>query len=595
MQLTSQGQSALSIQFPSTAACSDPTTQSTVTVNCPNTPPTCNISQPTISGTHIALNGVLPPAGDRASQIGSPYQVTFTVTTNAEDGQPVTLAFNNVASPSVVMTLNGTVANGSATFGVPLSPDGTYQVTATCKNMNNVTGLSPSTSFPVDTTAPNLSVTSPAAGHFFGPTELDSQGRFSVCARTTSTDAAGLPASLGAGVNNLCVALGGSTSCAGTVAVAAINTDACVPVTCPGAPPFDITVTLKDGAGNPTTTTIQGVSCASTLPSVQIITPVSDAPAFNDPSKHILSATAPVGVRDQDPNVADAQTDVVACTDRSGTATLEAGLSGGTLGAVGSPVTTVAAVPADNCPSGLGFVARFLGVTLRNSIENTNGTVATPTELRVRVADAANPVSIGSSIPVDVWVDTVPPVLTLQTANLCGSFHQSSATFTQAVAFASETSSVVLQVTNGATTDTYTNPTFASGVATFAAVEFDLGQNDVTATETDPAGNRTTFATVPCSVIVGSAPVVTFTTPTSGQILCPNGSSTAGLPPGQRHRHERLAGHAHRPRHRRRPAHHERHRDVHVHHRRRSAGDARVGAGGDRRDRRCVAAQRDAA
>ena len=129
MQLTSPGQSALSIQFPSTAACSDPTTQSTVTVNCPNTPPTCNISQPTISGTHIALNGVPAPAGDRASQIGSPYQVTFTVTTNAEDGQPVTLAFNNVASPSVVMTLNGTVANGSATFGVPLSPDGTYQVT----------------------------------------------------------------------------------------------------------------------------------------------------------------------------------------------------------------------------------------------------------------------------------------------------------------------------------------------------------------------------------------------------------------------------------------------------------------------------------
>ena len=121
------------------------------------------------------------------------------------------------------------------------------------------------TSFPVDTTAPNLSVTSPAAGQFFGPTELDSQGRFSVCARTTSADAAGLPASLGAGVNNLCVALGGSTSCVGTAAVAAINTDACVPVTCPGGAPFDITVTLKDGAGNPTTTTIQGVSCASTL------------------------------------------------------------------------------------------------------------------------------------------------------------------------------------------------------------------------------------------------------------------------------------------------------------------------------------------
>ena len=104
VQLASAGQSALSIQFPSTAACTDPSTRSTVTVNCPNTPPTCNITQPTISATHPALNGVLAPAGDRASQIGSPYQVTFQVTTNAEDGQPVTLAFNNAATPTSVTT-----------------------------------------------------------------------------------------------------------------------------------------------------------------------------------------------------------------------------------------------------------------------------------------------------------------------------------------------------------------------------------------------------------------------------------------------------------------------------------------------------------
>ena len=97
VQLTATGQSALSIQFPTTAMCTDASTRSTVTVSCPNTPPTCNISQPTISPTHPMLNGVLAPAGDRASQAGSPYQVTFTVTTNAEDGQPVTLAFNNAA------------------------------------------------------------------------------------------------------------------------------------------------------------------------------------------------------------------------------------------------------------------------------------------------------------------------------------------------------------------------------------------------------------------------------------------------------------------------------------------------------------------
>ncbi|HEY5453315.1 MAG TPA: hypothetical protein VIQ54_31390, partial [Polyangia bacterium] len=190
VQLASLGQSALSIQFPTTAACADPTTRSTVTVNCPASAPTCNISQPTISATHIALNGVLAPAGDRASQPGSPYQVTFVVTTNAEDGQPVTLAFNTTP-PGTPMMLSGTVANGSATFGVPLSPDGTYQVTATCRNAANVTGMSAATSFPVDTTAPNLTVTSPMANQFLGPTALDTQGRFNVCGRTTSTDAAG--------------------------------------------------------------------------------------------------------------------------------------------------------------------------------------------------------------------------------------------------------------------------------------------------------------------------------------------------------------------------------------------------------------------
>jgi Fibronectin type III domain len=527
--LPSSGQSALSIQFPSTAMCTDPSTQSTVTVNCPNTPPTCNISQPTISGTHPALNGVLAPAGDRASQIGSPYQVTFVVTTNAEDGQPVTLAFNNAAPPATVTTLNGTASGGSVTFGLQLVPDGTYQVIATCKNAAGISGDSGLTNFPVDTTAPDLAVTKPMDGDFLGPTVLDTQGRFSVCGKTTSADAANLPASLGAGVNNLCVSLGGSATCVGTAPVTAVNTEACVLVTCPGGAPFNITVTLKDAAGNPTATTVQGVSCASMLPSVQVITPVSDAPTFTDQSKHILAANAPVGIPDQNPGLAGAQADVVACTDRAGSATLLVGLSGGTLNQLGAAITPVAAVPADNCPAGLGFVARFSGVTLPESIENTNGSIATPTELRVRVVDPVNPVIIGTSVPVDVWVDTNPPVLTLRTpANLCGSFQQSSTTITQDVTLNAENGNVVMQVANGTAVDTLAPSSFASGVATFLAVQFDPGQNDVTATDRDPAGNLTALAPVPCSVTIGSAPVVTFTAPATGSILCPMGSSTPG-------------------------------------------------------------------
>src|SRR6185436_14598469 len=283
---------------------------------------------------------------------------------------------------------------------------------------------------------------------------------------------------------------------------------------------------LKDGAGNPTTTTVQGVSCASTLPSVLVIKPVSDAPTFNDPSRHILAANAPVGVRDLDANTAGAQADVVACTDRNGSAQLLIGVG---LTSLGPPVNTVAAVSSDGCPGGFGFAAHFNGVTLPNSTENTGGTLAASTELRVQVTDAVNPASVGMSIPVAVWVDPVAPALALATpANLCGSVHMSSTTVTQAVTFSAETSGVTLQVTNGASTRTYMPTSFATGVATFSAVDFTLGQNDVTATEDDPAGNRTTFATVPCTVFIGSAPVVTFSTPTSGQILCAMGSTTAG-------------------------------------------------------------------
>jgi hypothetical protein len=533
VQLSSAGQSALSIQFPSTAMCTDPTTRSTVTVNCPNTPPTCTIMQPTISATHPALNGVLSPAGDRASQPGSPYQVKFTVSTNAEDGQPVSLSFNNTAPPATVTTLSQNASGGSATFaGVPLSPDGTYQVVATCKNAAGVTGTSQLTNFPVDTTAPDLTLTQPADGQFFGPGMLTAN-QFKVCGRTSSTDAANLPAALGPAVNNLCVALSGSASCVGTAPVTAINTDACVPVTCPGAAPFDINVTLTDAAGNPTQNTIHGVSCASTLPSVQIIRPVSDAPAFGDPSKHILAANAPVGVLDQDPNTPGGQTDVVACTDRNGSARLFVGLSGATLDPAGSSVLTVPAVPADNCPAGYGFVARFPGATLLDSTENASGTIAIPTELRVQVTDALNPLSIGPSTPVDVWVDTVPPVLSVQTpADLCGSFQQSSMTVTQPVVFNAENDKVVAKVANGSMTVTYPSATsFAGGFATFSAVDFLPGQNNLTATETDPAGNLTTLAPAPCTVIIGSAPVVTFTQPTAGQALCPNGSTAAGCDP----------------------------------------------------------------
>ena len=85
------------------------------------------------------------------------------------------------------------------------------------------------------------------------------------------------------------------------------------------------------------------------------------------------------------------------------------GQAGGTLTQLGANVTNAVAVVTDNCPAGLGFVARFAGVTLPDSAQNADGTLLTATRLQVRVADGINPSSIGQSSNVDVWVDPVAP------------------------------------------------------------------------------------------------------------------------------------------------------------------------------------------
>jgi hypothetical protein len=500
VQLPSSGTTQLSVQYPSTSTCN---VQENVTVTCPNSPPTCAISAPTISATHPDLNGVPAPSGDRTSSAGSAYQATFVVNTSAEDGQPVSLAVDNAAAPGTITTLNATASAGSATFGVTLVPDATYEVTATCTNKNGITGTSTKSSYPVDTTPPVLTVNSPTSGQFFGPSSL-TNGAFQVCAQTSSADAAGLSAALGAAQKNLCVALGASSNC---VAVSAINTSTCVAVTCPGGAPFSLAFTLDDAAGNPTTQTVTGVSCASTLPSVQIIAPVSDAPAFTDPTKHILAGNA--------------HPTVVACTDTAGSATLSVGHQGTALTQLGASTATTAAVAGDNCPSGLGFVVRFPTVTLPESNENGNGTLSAATEIKVTLTSSANGAAVGTSAPVDLWVDTVPPVLTLTApAGLCGSFTQSAATVTEDVSYTADDDLVTAVVTNNGSTNTYDTPAFIGGVASFPNVAFAEGQNTLIASESDPAGNTTTLAA--CTVTIGSAPVVTFTTPTAGAILCPS-------------------------------------------------------------------------
>ncbi|MEP6652744.1 MAG: FG-GAP-like repeat-containing protein, partial [Myxococcales bacterium] len=466
--------------------------------------------------------------------------------TEIEDGQPVALTVTSTATPPAApVTVRANAMSGVANFaGVTLNPDGQYKMSATCTSKANTIGHSMNATFTVDTTPPTLTIDRPLDGASFAPGQLVN-GAFQVCATTTSADAADLAATATIDANNLCVTRGQSTDC---VPVLAASTSTCVDVACPGGAPFDLTVTLRDAAGNPQTSTISGISCASSAPSVQIVTPSTDAPSFSDVSKRLLAASSTQTLKDSSSATAGAQTTVVACTNTMGaSARLMVGQRGdATLTALGSPVTVVAAVAADNCPAALGFVAKFVDVTLPESAEAADGSLMTATEIRVDVTDPVNVAAVGTSGPTDLWVDSTVPTLTEKTPTpFCGSTQAANATFTTTVTLNSSTPVVTLSVTNGMTV-AYGPPTYVAGTpageATFTAVDFPQGSNLVSAQATEPAGNTASLTPpVPmmtCTVTVGSAPVLTFTAPGAGQNLCANGNaaaacvadSTAGTP-----------------------------------------------------------------
>jgi hypothetical protein len=521
VQFASSGDTDLSIQFPSTMTCTDPTTKAKVTVDC--SVPTCAVTKPIISPTHPALNGVpATQGGDRVSSTGSPYQAAFAVTTNIADNQTVALDINDVNTPGTVTVVTAHALGGIADFaGVALPPGATYQIQARCIDGNGVVGRSTKGSYPVDATAPDLTVSKPASGDFIGPGGI-TNGAFPVCGKTTATDAVNLDPALGARVSNFCAQVSGSPICA---AATTVGVDTCVNVPCTGSAAFNINVTLTDAAGNPTTQVISGVTCSATTPTVAIISPVTDAPLFNDPSRHLLAANAPQPFRDQNGAVAGAQTDVIACASRAGNARLFAGHAGDpTLAQVGGTVVTSMAGQLDGCGS-LGFVVKFLGVTLPESLMNANGSLATSTRLSVDVTDVSS--STGVSPSLDLWVDTTPPTISLTSpVGLCGSFHQASNTFDTSIVLATDTPNVSLTVTNGGT-QTLAPSTWVPNVATFMTVSFNQGQSNLAAVATDAAGNATAMQPTPCTVTAGIAPVVIFTTPDSSNMLCASGAAPA--------------------------------------------------------------------
>lgn len=460
--------------------------------------PTCDITKPVVSPTHPELNGV-PSAngGDRASAEGSPYQVAVEVVTSIENGQAVELTVDD--EPVKLSTVS---ANGRAIFaGVTLSPDGAHTLEASCRAASGVAGRSALSMYTVDTAAPELSVTEPLDNAHFEDVET-----FRVCGRSPSEDARDL------GEENFCAAIGSSNAVCAELEQDGTGGAACIDVPCPGGPPFELTVSLHDRAGNSVSKSVTGVTCRSDRPGVEIVSPT--ASSATDPSTRILAASSSQSRKDSDANMAGAQFTVVACTDASlAEIELLAGPAGEELTRVGAAVAVAAATPQDACPAGKPYAARFAAVTLPESREDSAGALQSATRLQARLTDESE--TTVTSPSVDVWVDSVIPTLAGSLPSpLCGYFRQDAGDWATELRIA--TSVLPLDVTitsaDGAVQMQRATTHLAGLVASLGTVTFEQGVNQVAATVTEPSGNAAALPS-PCAVTVGNPPIVTWVSP----------------------------------------------------------------------------------
>ena len=469
------------------------------TVDC-NTP-TCAITEP----VRTLLN-----ATDNESSMPTRFATHFLIQTDIEDGQSVVLEL----SPGLPITAQAVA--GSARFaGVVLSPDGAFQVRARCTNRAGTAGQSATTTYTVDTAPPTLTASSPMPGTIvpFGAADTNATvpgKQFQVCARS---DAAG---------QTLTAVIAGATpNPIGTTTVpASAMQDACVEITCPtGSAPFDVQCSVSDAAGNRTTATIAGVSCASTMPSVRIVDPVSSVMGT---ASTYLNAS-----RDANAAQLGLQYDIVVCADRDvGMATLR--INGA---ASGTPVA-LAAASAACAAAGLRGAAVFRGVTLPESVPVVNspaGTIPFNPAIEVSVTDAIG--DVGVSPGVTVFVDSVAPVQALF-APVCGSMVAPGTTGSASVDLRFSATDVPLTLTLQQGTSTpivSTGNAFTSfGQVDFLATTLAPGTWSVTAQATDMAGNVSTSAS--CLLIVGTPPTLSFVQPTNGQLYSAVGDTAPTMP-----------------------------------------------------------------
>jgi hypothetical protein len=456
-------------------------------VQCRMLGPTWSPDTPGLNGAPHAIDaGVNTPdptwtkwgGGDRVSSPGSPYQYRINGQSSIGVGSTIEV---HVDGNLVGQSVRPTGGDWFSIHGVPVgSDDGDHSVHLRCVDGANV-GFSTQALVNVDTKPPQLTTLS--------PTETKARvegGAVRVCASTTSPDALDLSKDLKDAQLNLCAAVGTSTPvcaaatsggasafwtaeganppaptslCGGEITCTCPDdplqtcTDstqtpngACVELPCPGPGLFDVRVSIYDKVRNATTKTIQAVRCQGlTGPSVQIVDPIGGSPLeiSSDIAKRVLAfTTLHAPRRDQNEATEGAQYTVVACTDAA--EGQSAKLMTGRLGhAVAQTATAVVTASAASCPHN---EARFIGATLPESYEDSLGRLSAPTRLRVDIAASSSP-------PVDLWVDTTLPELSLTGPVNCGGTLPEAGTYE--VQVRSNALPVTITVTNSAGTQKY--------------------------------------------------------------------------------------------------------------------------------------------
>lgn len=525
VQIGSQGASSLLAQI-GIAGC---TATATYNVDCGV--PTCSITKPVLTPTKTKLNQT-----DGSSAAGGTFQVAFEVQTDLPDGRPVLLNVARKDSANVESTVRANVSAGKATLDALLSPlnpvstdpnvptqDTTFVVYATCTDANGVSGVSAKSEYVVDVTPPALTITEPLDDAYYPPSVLmQTGGKFKVCGTTTSPDAVAIG-------NNFCAGIGTDSKVCQPIEQGTAK--GCVDIECAGGAPFEINTEIRDNAGNVQTAKITGVRCASENPSVSIVTPIGDT-AFTDPALRVLAASSSNELKDLDPAKTGAQVKVVACSDKPGMAVLKAGaVDQDPLSPVADAESKVLEMNGATmgCPAGKPYAVVWDAVTIRESsyqldVGTGNVVLDQATRLRVEVTDASG--TTGASGPVDIWVDSVNPALTLfSPSDLCTKlWRPTDVVNTQ---FSSpEVRSISLSV--GSTPQTQTG--YTGVVAFFDGLSFPAGQTLITATAVDPAGNSASFS---CQVSSGDAPIVTWNVPKVGNRLCAVGNTSTDCLPDE--------------------------------------------------------------